>query len=161
MENRNIQDVYIGDIEKYKQKCMLFKKLIKSTYPDITIKFIDSDNVDLCYIKINEQIQIAILPNVIWHDIKKNIDLKLSQINYGSTKSIVNDYCSQCNKQMSAKTSCNKCHGICCVECYIDNFRKNKGLIVCKFCDYVYGIKTPDEYIDILIDDIREKLLKL
>ncbi len=155
MENKNIQDVYIGNIEKYKQKCVLFKKLIKSTYPDIKIKFIDSDGVDLCYIEINKQIKIAILPNVVWQDIKKNIDLKLS-------KSIdFNNFCSQCNKQMSTKTSCNKCYEICCVECYIDNFRKNKGLIVCGFCNYTYGIKTPDEYIDILIDDIRDNLLKI
>jgi transcription elongation factor Elf1 len=62
---------------------------------------------------------------------------------------------------MKAKTSCNKCHGICCIECYIDSFRKNKGIVVCGLCDYSYGVKTPDKYIDVLVGDIRDNLLQM
>jgi transcription elongation factor Elf1 len=57
---------------------------------------------------------------------------------------------------MKTKTTCNKCGKISCIECYIDCFKKNKGIIKCDICSFSFGIKTPDSYIDMLVEDIRK-----
>ena len=56
---------------------------------------------------------------------------------------------------METKTECNCYKKSCCLECYIGNFRANKGIIKCDLCYYSFGVKTHDKYIDILANDIR------
>lgn len=55
---------------------------------------------------------------------------------------------------MKCAVGCNKCGKQTCLECYIDNFKLNKGIIRCETCNYSFGVKVPDEYIDLAIDDI-------
>ena len=64
--------------------------------------------------------------------------------------------CRLCESEIKTKTECGGCKKICCIECYIENFKANKGIIKCDNCSYSFGVKTPDNYIDILVGDIRE-----
>lgn len=139
----------IENWSQYKSNSELIIKLIKKTYPDQNILFEEPIGLDLYSVKIGTNIKITICPDNSWLDIKKNIDLKL--LNSNQCENI----CEICKKEMETKTACNKCKKTCCIECYINNFKKNKGIIKCDYCSYTFGIKTPDEYIDILIDDIR------
>lgn len=142
--------INIDNWNQYKINSDLIVKLIKKSYTDQEIKFVEPNGIDLYTVQIGSNIMITIMPGDNWNNIKKNIDSKL----YNPIQS--NNICRLCRLEMEIKTECNKCKKSSCIECYINNFRKNKGIIKCDNCDFSFGQKTPDSYIDILIDDIRE-----
>ena len=152
----NITGVQINDVEKYNKKCDVIKKLIKSTYPSIDISFEQINRLDLVFMNIENIIKIALLPDETWNQIKSNIDDKLNTIGFNQlSKPYAIEYCELCSRNIRAKASCNFCHKICCIECYIDSFKKGKGIIKCGFCSKKFGVKCADEYIELMIDDIR------
>lgn len=148
----NIGGIKIDDFNKYKSNSDLIVKLIKKSYSDQEIIFKEPDVIDLYVLQIGSSIKITIMPGDTWIETKKNIDLKL----YGSDKLNNDNICRLCKLEMKTKTECNSCKKYCCIECYIKNFRENKGIIKCDNCSFSFGVKTSDNYIDILIGDIRE-----
>lgn len=147
----NIGGIKIDNWDNYKSSSNLIIKLIKKNYPKENILIDEPNGIDFYSVKIGPNIIITILPGESWINIKKNIDLKLSSLNQ------YENICRLCELEMKAKTACNKCKKTCCIECYIKNFKANKGIIKCDNCLCTFGVKTPDEYIDVLVDDIREK----
>lgn len=145
----NIGGYIIENWSQYESNSKLIIKLIKKTYFNQNILFEKPNGLDLYSIKIGPNIKITICPNDSWLDIKKNIDSKL--LNSNQCENI----CRLCTKEMETKTACNKCKKTCCIECYIVGFKKNKGIIKCDNCSYTFGVETPDDYIDVLVDDIR------
>lgn len=143
-----IEGVQINNIEEYNTKCDIIKKLIKSQYKNSLVKFEQLNKISLIHVVIDNRIKFALMPNIKWNEIKKEIDLKL-KCAYGEK------ICSKCMSEMKCVTICNNCSSQTCLECYIDSFRLNKGIIKCEICNYLFGIKIPDKYIDLAIDDIR------
>jgi hypothetical protein len=147
----NVGGIYINDLAQYKANSNLIFRLIKKNYPDEHIIFEESQNIDLDTVQIGCKINLTIMPDSTWIEIKKNIDGKL----YGLKNP--NNICRLCQMNIKTKTECNKCKKSCCLECYIRNFKANNGIIKCDNCSYSFGVFTPDEYIDVLVGDIREK----
>lgn len=74
---------------------------------------------------------ITIFENSNWSSNKAKIDTIL----FPSV-----NLCSICNGEFeSGRVKCGDCNIFYCVNCYIDNFRKNKGIIKCISCNFSYG----------------------
>lgn len=148
--NNGIQivGVQIDDVEEYNAKCTIIKKLIKSHYKNSSIKFVQLNKIDLVYVIFDDKIKFAIMPDVKWSELKEEINEKLKDV-------YKEKICSKCSCEMKCIAECNKCKTQTCLECYIDNFKLNKGIIKCGSCNYLFGVQVPDEYIDLAIDDIR------
>ena len=136
------------DVDEYEKKCILIKKLIKSTYTNSKISFVQLNKNDLMFVMFDNIIKIAIIPNANWIDIKLDIDTKFKQ-------TLGDKMCQDCKGIIKCLASCNNCHYNTCLECYIDNFTAGKGIVKCKHCSYSFGHKIPNKYIDLAIDDIR------
>jgi hypothetical protein len=145
----HIEGVCIDNTDEYNRKCEILKKIIKSEYKNSSVKFEQLNQNNLVYVIIDNRIKFALMPNVGWNVYKQNIDLELKSL-YGKRM------CGECKGEIKCAATCNKCHILTCLECYIENFKSNKGIIRCKFCNYSFGVKVSDEYIDLAIDDIRE-----
>lgn len=159
----NIGGVIINDWNQYKLNSNIIIGLIKKSYSEYEIKFEEPKGIDLYTVQIGSNIMITILPTNNWINIKKDIDSKINNMNQFDYHNSNNKFnlCRLCKLEIEIKTECNKCKKSSCIECYIKNFKKNKGIIKCDNCNFSFGQKTPDSYIDILIDDIREKANKM
>lgn len=133
---------------EYKKQFDLIKKLIKLTYKNFQIEFEYLEENNALGVCLDKIVKILIYPNNSWIDIKINIDTQLKQ-------TMGNHICDECNDKIKCLASCNNCRSVICVECYINNFRTNKGIIKCKICSYSFGNVVPEEYIDFAIDNIR------
>lgn len=151
----NIAGINIENINQYKSNSELIIKLIKKTYVKEEIIIDENLGIDFYSVNIGHKIKITIMPDDNWTIIKKNIDLILN-VSINSNENI----CRLCGINMKSKTKCNKCNKFSCIECYIKNFNINKGIVKCDNCSYSFGILTPDEYLDILSDDIRKMQIK-
>ena len=89
-----------------------------------------------------------------WDEIKRHIDAKMS-----IEKQIECSICSTKTIQF-CRVSCNKCASDWCIDCYINIFRTNKGIIKCPFCRYSYGNRLPDNMIEIGVKQILANSLK-
>ena len=143
-----IEGVQIVNVEEYNSKCDIIKKLIKSQYKNSSIKFVQLNKIDLVYVIFDKTIKFAIMPDVKWTELRKEIDFKLRDI-------YKEKICKKCGCKIKCVAGCNNCGTQTCLECYIDNFKLNKGIIRCEICNYSFGVRVPDEYIDLAIDDIR------
>ena len=146
----NFAGITIDNWNQYKSNSDLIVKLIKNFYSSEKIKFKEPKGLDLYTVQIGSGIKLTIMPDDTWMSIKKNIDSKLYNLNQSD------NICRLCELEMKTKTECNQCKKSCCIECYIQNFRKNQGIIKCDNCNFSFGQKTPNSYIDVLIGDIRE-----
>lgn len=146
MSNNN--DTHVANVEEYKKKCDIIKKLVITQYMYYSIKFEQSNPFTLMYVIINSEIKLAIMPDTKWNELKHDIDLGLKQ---SYTKMI----CEECKESIKCVANCNRCKKSICVECYINNFKNGLGIIKCKFCSYSFGHIIHEDYIDLAIDDIR------
>lgn len=112
------------------------------------IEFTQLNKIDLVYVSIDSRIKFALMPNVKWSELKEEIDLKLRSV-------YEEKMCEKCGCEMKCVVGCNKCGTQTCLECYIDNFKLNKGIIKCGICNYSFGVRVPYKYIDFAIDNIR------
>lgn len=151
----NIRGVIIDDVYEYENNSNLIVELIKKFYSDKEIIFEKPATIDLYKIQIGSNIMMTIMPGDTWKEIKKNIDSKLYNLNKSD------NICRLCGLGMEVKTECNKCKKSCCVECYINCFKKNEGIIKCDNCSFSYGQKIHKSYIDKSINNIRENACKM
>ena len=126
---------------------------IKEYIPDEEIIFrrhpITKD-IEIVFIKTRAI--MTVLKNNTWDEIKRHIDLKMKKID-------IHD-CSICFTDEGMKkrvVSCPKCSNYWCINCYIDIFKTNKGLIICPFCRYTYGYVQDDHAIKIGIEQMLNK----
>ena len=94
---------------------------------------------------------LSILDTNTWDEIKRHIDAKLNSKN--------NNSCSICLGDMSVKkVSCPKCANYWCIQCYIDIFKVNRGIIKCPYCRFQYGNEYPDELVELGVQEIKMKM---
>jgi hypothetical protein len=138
----------------YYERCELFKKLIIKTFKKYKFIFIKDINY-LINVKFYDNNRfkgsITIIPENNWIDIKRNIMNKISDIE---------KICLLCDNEHKIFISCNRCSQSCCLECYINMFRINKGIIKCSFCNYKIYCECPDHMIDIYVERMVYNLLK-
>ena len=145
---------------EYNKLCEIIEKLINKKYTENIFIFEKIENVIGIFneiklftrIIIDNKLTITILPNASWKEIEHNIKIKLNKIK--NTK-IIN--CIICFNDVNKYTSCNKCGNHWCILCYVEIFKKGNGIITCPFCRYSFGIYTPNNMIDICVQEIKIK----
>lgn len=126
---------------------------IKEYLPNEKIQFRKHECTnDLQIIFTDKKAIMTILEENTWDEIKRHIDAKLS-----NKKS---NECSICytNVIIKRRVSCTKCASDWCIDCYINIFRTNKGIIKCPFCRFTYGNQFPDYMIEIGVQQILDSL---
>lgn len=66
-----------------------------------------------------------------WIMLKKMVDSALNKTDV--------DECGICYNTYTSRVHCNQCYEVYCINCYINIFTKNQGLIVCPYCRFTYG----------------------
>lgn len=66
--------------------------------------------------------------------------------------------CLLCYEIMEKFTHCSKCSFIYCVNCYINIFRTNQGIIKCPQCNFKYGNIINIKHIEYYVNEIKRKL---
>ncbi len=94
---------------------------------------------------------MTVLESNTWDEIKRHIDAKMSNEK--------NDECSICSTKeiQKRRVTCPKCASDWCVNCYINIFRTNKGIIKCPFCRFAYGQEVPDCMVEIGVKQILDR----
>ena len=106
---------------------------------------------DLQIIFTNKKAIMTVLESNTWDEIKRHIDAKISNEK--------NDECSICStNKIQKRVTCTKCASYWCVNCYINIFRANKGIIKCPFCRFAYGEEFPECMVDIGVQQILDSL---
>ena len=127
---------------------------IKDYLPNEKIQFKkDEITGDLQIIFTNKKAIMTVLESNTWDEIKRHIDAKMSNEK--------NDECSICSSRemiQIRRVSCPKCACDWCVDCYINIFRTNKGIIKCPFCRYSYGRQFPDHMVEMGVREILGSL---
>lgn len=145
----------MNDQLEYDRKIEIIEKLINNIYPNDTFMFekmlsiYDEKIKYFTKIMINDICSITILPNNTWKEIKRNIDTKLKNMNENNKIE-----CMICLDTECKSVSCNKCSNFYCVLCYVEIFKKNKGIIVCPYCRYSIGMNVPDHMIEECVQNI-------
>lgn len=129
--------------QKYKNKCLIIFNLVKNEFPKNNFKLQNNKII------FEDGREITILYDNSWDEVKRHIYKKLEQ-NYGD--------CSICFNNISQNVSCPKCSNNFCVECYINIFKSNKGLIKCPHCRFTYGNIMNNQQINQGIQMIRSKI---
>ena len=138
------------DFSTYDKKCEIILKLIRMEFPNLEIARDVAYNhyMVIVFKGSGHRGKITISPDDKWDGIKDRIETALN--NKRGT-------CKVCDEEIKVNATCNSCQGNYCMECYINIFRENKGMIVCPYCNYTFGIKTPNNMIEACITNIREK----
>lgn len=146
----NIKRMNVEDSKKYIKRCQVLQDLVMKKYRDQVNKVINNDSTGYCEIHFKIGGSVTILLDTTWEKLKTNIDLKLEGVSV--------PFCKICSSVKNKLVACNNCSEQFCTECYIDSFRKNKGIVVCEFCQYSFGIVMSDEAVEDRIEDIRDKI---
>ena len=102
---------------------------------------------------INKKSIMTVLEENTWQEIKRHIDVKLSNDQ--------SDECSICSTREALnirRVTCTKCASEFCIDCYIQIFRKNKGNIKFPFCRFTYGHEFPTHMIEEGVRQILDTL---
>lgn len=118
----------------------LIKSIILEKYKDHEFKFEKSEII------IDNRYTITILEDNKCCDIEKHINKKINKCD---------DECEICFNKIINNFICPKCINNYCYDCYIDLFKRNKGVIICPFCRYKSGKKIYD---DDIINEFIEKI---
>ena len=122
---------------------------IKEIFPNekIQIKKYKSGKLELWFKEKNSMMKI--LQENTWDEIKRNITAHLT-----NDKSTICSICSTEDAIKLRRIFCNKCASNWCIDCYINIFRTNKGLIKCPFCRFTYGRQVPDYAVELGVQEI-------
>ena len=102
---------------------------------------------DLQIIFPNKSAKMKVSTDDTWYEIKRHIDKKMSNDRPNE--------CTMCYNDIKRRATCAKCSNEWCIDCYIDIFRTNKGLIKCPFCRDVYGYICPEYMMERAIRQIK------
>ena len=122
---------------------------------DAKIKFRKNPETGHVELLLTEhQAQLTIFKDDNWDDLKRCIDRKMSR-----DKDVD---CSICLEDMRGqRVSCPKCANDWCIDCYINIYKHNKGIIRCPYCRFEYGEEYPEGLIDIGVNEILKKAGRL
>lgn len=96
---------------------------------------------------IDKFIQITLYKNMNLKDFKLTLNKLDNRDNI----------CILCTEEMINSTHCSKCSFNYCIQCYINIFKTNKGIIKCPQCNFKYGNIIQDELIEYYINTIKTK----
>ena len=123
-------------------------KKIKEYVPNEQMQFRKheyTENLEILF--IDKKAIMTVLQNNTWDEIKRHIDTK---INDNKTNE-----CFICSAQeIQKRVSCPKCAFYWCIDCYINIFRTNKGIIKCPFCRFTYGNEGTENMIELGVQEI-------
>ena len=105
-----------------------------SKYINDKFEFIRDPETTYVEIVINNNSKITILPGSNWKEIKRHIDKKIIVQRNG-----ISEGCIICYEKIRNNVTCPKCSNNYCGECYINLFKKGKGVITCPHCRYSIG----------------------
>lgn len=140
-------------VNNKKNKCdkmVKLKEKIRKYIPNEKIHFehnIINNKWELYFDDHNSM--IAIDKNTDWSKTKRNIDLK---INPKINKTC--DICEETEMMEIRRISCPECSNEFCLNCYVNIFRQNQGLIICPYCRFEYGELKPPILIELGIKEI-------
>ena len=139
---------------------LLFRKLIKRylmSYFHFSAESIQFGLDEDCLVVVvsGKKMVITLGYGIKWENLKRRID-KMMMFSEGEDNNechICEDFDSKVN---NSQISCPKCANTYCRYCYIEMFKKNKGLIICPFCrnqcgthmsekriaEYIYGLEN-------------------
>ena len=123
----------------YEQKFLLFKKLIDKTFSSYekkySVNFLNK-TYQVEFILADRIINLTILPDSEWHELKKKIEKNIS--NFTSNR----PECQICFNQTSYVVYCRQCSFKICLDC----FKKlNNGLFCCPQCRYIPHTMTEED----------------
>ena len=117
----------------YEQKFLLFKKLIDKTFSSYkkkySVNFLNK-TYQVKFILTDRLIALTILPDSEWHEFKKQIEKKISNISFALPE------CHICFNQIVHVTYCRQCSFIICLDCF-RKIQLNNGLFRCPQCRYI------------------------
>lgn len=87
----------------------------------------------------------------------KKIIKKLNKFVDFSKENEIKD-CVICCEVIKQNAVCNECLNPICTDCYINIFRKNKGIFKCPFCSFSVGEEMTKLEVDIGVMTIKEKI---
>jgi hypothetical protein len=99
----------------------------------------------------NKNAITTIIPGSKWSRVKSHIYDKL-------IKNCNKEDCVICCEKILTNVSCVKCYNSTCSECYINLFKVGQGLITCPYCKNTIGSKMPKHFVDLGVQEIRDKL---
>jgi hypothetical protein len=127
---------------------------IKDYLPNELIKFSRHEITgDIQIIFTNRKSIMTVLKDNTWDEIKRHIDAKMNNNQSGECS-----ICSSTEMIKIRRVSCPKCACDWCVDCYINIFRTNKGIIKCPFCRYSYGQQFLDHMVEMGVQQILSSL---
>ena len=147
----------------YWNKVKLFINLIEKKYKNLDFGLTNDKNLLILTFSIKDKSddllvsEYTIYDDTKWKDIKLHID-KFLKIDY-TCNICFNDY--KKIKNNINKTTCPKCSEPYCVDCYINIFRSNKGIIKCPFCSFEYGSEFPEFMIEAGIEEIKKRIINI
>ena len=121
---------------------------IKDYLPNEPIQFKRHKMTGDLQILFTNKNTLTSVQNCTWDEIKRQIDFILHE---------KSDDCSICCEPIKTRrTHCTKCARDWCINCYINIFRTNKGLIKCPFGRFTYGQTVPDALVEIGVQQILQ-----
>ena len=151
----DIREMNFKEFDKYDKRCDVIRYIILKDYKNDKIDFIRNPETLCVEIVINNISKITILKDSSLKEIKRGIDKKISS----QCNGIAED-CIICSKTIQQNVSCSKCSNNYCGECYINLFKKGKGVITCPHCRYSIGNTMTDFDIQMGVIEIKHKLGK-
>jgi len=144
----------IKELNDYKPSHEQLINKIKNYLPNEELRFkTHKITGDLQIIFTNKKAIMTILEDNTWDEIKHHIDTKMS-----NSKSDECSICSTKETKQTQRVTCTKCASDWCVDCYINIFRENKGIIKCPFCRFTYGQQMSDYMVNMGVQQILNRV---
>lgn len=136
-----------------------FKQLTEQYLPKESLSFnlMIRDGGRYLQILINGRLMTVTLGyNIKWEDLKRRID-KVMQMTIHEEQEcqICEDFGGKVN---NSQITCPKCANTYCMYCYLDMFRKNRGLIICPYCRYTCGDVLPEKRITTFLSGFMRRM---
>lgn len=94
--------------------------------------------------------------NTEWEDLKRRIDKVMVMTNHEENAChICEDFESKIN---NSQITCPKCANMYCMYCYLDMFKKNRGLVICPYCRYTCGKVLSEKFITTFLCGLMKKM---
>lgn len=125
----------------------LIKTLIAKTYPNYKFKYNNRNEVIINADLPGKSSLITIMPFNNWREIKRNIDKKIAGFSGD---------CVICCEKIKTNVSCPKCSNGYCGECYLQLYKRGRGVVSCPHCRYSHGEIASDA--ELLFGEVEIKV---
>ena len=145
----------IDKIIKLINEMTTFEMVSTEDIPSYSLSNIDYPltRIKIKNILTNVEIGIVIQPHDTLDNISKTIILRFNNMSINQLE------CPICYDLINKtdQVPCNKCACYTCINCYINMFKINNGILTCYSCKNEIGVYHPPHMIDIAVNEIRQK----